>query len=633
MAGEEWKKNRVKEDQIYDIMTGYYPEIAAKISYKNDKGKGQTGLKYKRKRGFTDASIARARTEEIAKGANKAIRDKRFKNRNQEVAGLTGTAEDIYLTKTGREKTLEDVELYRQATSGYWKFVGGTEQYKLYGDQVWYMHGTRPRDAKKMFTDYVNNVFGDKTPRFSNIYSRAEDRLIKEATSLAEEIFNIAEDIVVKSFEKAEGGERAAEEIGFTEGEFEYVSHAEALARYKGTDKGKALEAQLKSDSKLSSANETDMVLLKDGVLESIIDVTEMPLTQKGQHGVTRVPPELVELIAEAKAGPEGKIGESDLPKLKQAVKSMFTNAIDKDYNPVIRKLKKEAGIGGKSGGGDMGDKKWDDVLRKIGEAAGKGPKDKVGTREMGELLGQKMRQVGFNKMSTKAAKQVAIEYIAHILGSMNAQSQGKFLQAHKVFEYSPSKMGVYAEIAMKVVPETLLFRTPLQDKHVNMYTGFNYTTAKAASVHQSIHDGGREHSRMQKRIYAGTKVTGTAVNGINAASTTAVMGLSRSARPTTTVAIPGNEEIEKALLSAVKDGLPDLAEKLAEGDVAGGKLKNRMYGMGTRTGGGSTMNNERQTRGATGMRRQKPTGQAMFWALPYVGVLQSEFIEDKSTE
>ena len=69
--------NKIPEDVAYTITTGYYPEIASKIKYKNKKGKGGTGKKFVRKRGFTDVSIEKERVR---------------KSRDTNLTGLAGGA-------------------------------------------------------------------------------------------------------------------------------------------------------------------------------------------------------------------------------------------------------------------------------------------------------------------------------------------------------------------------------------------------------------------------------------------------------------------------------------------------------------------------------------------------------------
>ena len=63
-------------------------------------------------------------------------------------------------------------------------------------------------------------------------------------------------------------------------------------------------------------------------------------------------------------------------------------------------------------------------------------------------------------------------------------------------------------------------------------------------------------------------------------------------------------------LIKELEGNLPDLSGRLGD---KGSKLKNRTYGLGKRR---------------RDMKIEQDKGRAMFWALPYVGVLQSEYIQ-----
>ena len=108
--------SKIPEDVAYTITTGYYPEIASKIKYKKKKGKGGTGKKFVRKRGFTDVSIEKERAR---------------KSRDTTIQGLAGgpmAGMNLLKRMVGTRDDPEQV---------YYKFTGGSENYKLFGDQVW----------------------------------------------------------------------------------------------------------------------------------------------------------------------------------------------------------------------------------------------------------------------------------------------------------------------------------------------------------------------------------------------------------------------------------------------------------------------------------------------------------------
>ena len=579
--------DKTPEHVAYTITSGFYPELAASLKYKRAaKGKGQVGQKYIRKRGFTDTSVVRAETRGMT---------------DLEKAAAVGGASAGSL----EGKSLYGEATYTDKTTGavrsYYKFRGGGEMYKLYGDLVWYMAGTRPSDERALFTDYITDVWGNKNPRFNKIYSRMEPLLAAEAIRLAEEMFDIALEEVEIELQACDGTQ-AAEESGYKEGDFEYMSHAEAIRRYPH------LAGQLKPTSELTRANSMDMVKIrgsgKDAVIEFVQDVTEMDVLSKGQHGVTRVPDELKDAIKSAKQ--EG----GSLSKIKEALINMYQNAIRSDYNPLIREMKQVAGIGGKSGKGKVGNKKWDDVLKGINEKVGKKPTDKVATQTIGKALGQNTWRVGYHEQHLKSAKQTSIEYVAHIMGSMNEAMQDGFKQSHRVYDFDDgSGQSVYATVPMEVDQETWFFK-PEVVKGTEVFSGYSATIGQELAAGVTMADNGLTHSKSQKQAYAMAKATGMTTSATGVGLATANMGSMKGARPTTLVTIPANDKLEEMLIKELEGNLPDLSGRLGD---KGSKLKNRTYGLGKRR---------------RDMKIEQDKGRAMFWALPYVGVLQSEYIQ-----
>jgi len=589
-----------KDDIAWTITTGFYPELAAGLKYTpKGKGKGPVGAKYLRKRGFTDSSIVREQSKSTKKG-------KTWTEQALDIAksGGKGGADAGSLSgkKLFAEKTFTDDT---GAARTYWKFRGGSESYKLHGDQVWYMGAAANSSVKgnsNIFQEYINDVWGNKNPDFANIYSRMEPRLAAEAIALAEDMFDMAIEEVEKELEAGAGTERSAEEIGYKEGDFEYMSHAEAMRRYPH------LQPQLKSSAKMSKANELDMVKIKgegeDAIIEHVQDVTEMDVLGKGQHGITRVPKELKEAIENAKSG-----GGTELAQIKEAMIRMYQKSIKSDYNPLIKKMKKEAGIGGKSGGGDVGDKKWDDVLKGINNSAKiDPPSSKVSTQTIGKVLGQTVWKTGFHKMNQKSAKQTSIEYIAHIMGSMNEAMASGFKQSHRVYDMG-NGMSVYATVPMEVNQNTWLFK-PEVVVGMDVFSGYSATQGQELKGKYGLQNHLRGRSKAQKQAYSMCKVTGMAASKTGIGMATANMGIVAGARPATVVTIPANEKIEKMLIDLMVDGMPDLAPLIGRG---GTRMKQNTFGLGKRK---------------RDMKREAPSKQPMFWALPYVGVLQSEFKE-----
>lgn len=105
------------------------------------------------------------------------------------------------------------------------------------------------------------------------------------------------------------------------------------------------------------------------------------------------------------------------------------------------------------------------------------------------------------------------------------------------------------------------------------------------------------------------------AASGTGVSAAIANMGITKGLAPATVVHYPAAGEIEEALIQDIKNGIPDIAKRLGRGPS--GKLGKRVYGLGNRK--------KRMDKGLS----SKQFKSVQFWALPYVGVLQSEYIED----
>ena len=108
------------------------------------------------------------------------------------------------------------------------------------------------------------------------------------------------------------------------------------------------------------------------------------------------------------------------------------------------------------------------------------------------------------------------------------------------------------------------------------------------------------------------TKITGTTYSRTGRGQAIAKMGLVKGARPATVVTIPAKGDLELYLQNQLIDALKSNKHAL-EGEVgrkAKKELGERMYGLG---------------KGRKKLRKQKNTDLTQFWALPYVGVLQSD--------
>jgi len=285
----------------------------------------------------------------------------------------------------------------------------------------------------------------------------------------------------------------------------------------------------------------------------------------------------------------------------------MFTSAITKDYNPVIRDMKAAAGIGGASGRGKMGGKGYGDVLKGLGKAVGK-PDNAVSTITIGNVLGLKMKEIGFHSSHEEVARKTSIEYVAHMLGTLNLDTNSTFSQSHRILDF-PNGQSLYANVPMITNPDTLLFETGAV-QGTEILTGYNATLAASEKAGHMTSTKAKEVSKLQKHAFSMTKVTGTTTSSTGRGIATANLGITKSARPATVVTIPASDKLEEALIKDIQNNIPDISKRLG---TKGSKLQRRMYGLGK--------NRKKMSKGTN-------PNDTQFWALPYIGVLGSDYIK-----
>lgn len=578
-----------KKDNIaYTITTGYYPEIAAEVGkqMKTGKGTGRIMQRSFKARGFTPASIQRQemlkkKDAMIAAGASEA-----------DILGLKGK---YGVTMFAKGKQHRDS----------YKFIGGDERYKLYGDQVWYMEGKRAR--KDMISDYLDE-YKMNGPQFQHAYSRAEGEMVSYAKELAEKVFDQSWDVALLEKHIAEGGEDVAEEMGFTVGDFEYMSVEAAIKD------GHKLQV-----SKSSAANNRDMVKVnkKTGQIEASFDVTEQVITQTGQHGITEtLPKDLIEVIKDLNPKNKGQ-----MEKLRQGVIKMFVKQIDKDYNPMIKYFKKS--LIKPQGQHNV---KWDTILKKILEKDKKTKKASV--KDLARnipsssnmpysqwmdpnvgIIEKPLEIEQFHMLDTgdKVRQQTSVEYIAHMLGSLTKEVNENFQQAHKVKEMDGEN--VYAIVPMKTHmggPEHLLFDRAAPDKAA-LVTGFNATLALEKKALLLAGESVSEIYRKQANAFMTAKMSNDNNTALGPATSGVLNNLaSQALRPSTAIMLPAPKDIHAFLVSMLEGAVPD-KKKIK-------KMQSRLYG--------NVLGMDKREK----FKRQNHD--TMFWALPYIGVMQSERAE-----
>jgi hypothetical protein len=630
------------KDIAYQIIAGYYPDIASGMKYVTGSsnagiGKsGSTGAKYKLKEGFSDASINRARMAEVVQqtqtgtGADKVVN---WKKRAKAMAGLQGT--DVLGVKGEGAKVEYGPQTIRGGdTITSWQWKGGSQKYRLYGDMVWYMHGLK---KKNLLLEYLrqkdkkgDNVFGDKIPPFAQVYKDTEPELQKVASALAKEFFrkSLNKKIMNEFFEgsmgsiskKLKAGGQTQEEMGYSTENFEYMSFAEAKAKGLVDEK-----------SKYSKANDRDMVKInkKTRMVESILDVTEMGATELG-HGMVEGDSETSYMLDEVIADIDPDDNDS-LNTVARALEMVFMNAINSEFNPTIRYLKEYAAKQGVKKGVSFDDimKQVQDDMKKATIAAGKEMKvDKHGNEiipkvsvanlalnsglqavdEAGKAIFRDMVEGG-------KASQEGLSYIVHMLATMGADTRYKYQQAHRVADV-PGGESVYAIIPLRQFAASnqkrgLEFDENLSGK-AEMLVGYSATLALEVASGEITRLQAKNIMQAQKRNFMYTRVNGPNHNGRNSALGATANNLrSTSTMRTTTASYVGTKQLDKffaAIMDTIRADPREMNKAIKE------VLSTRMFGW-----------DPTSSRAGKRLNKAKWENKTQFWALPYVGIQHSE--------
>jgi len=579
------------KDPAYTITTGFYPEIAASAKkIKSGKGSGRVMQRHLNVRGFTPNSVQK---QEMLSLKNALIAQGSVGGVSSESAILNLVGGHQYSNQVGTTpmfaKTSHDRDSY--------KYIGGTEEYKLYGDQVWYMHGERKDGA--LLSEYLSKA-GMTGPQFQTVFSNARADMVRAAYKLAEKAFEESWDVAKLETSFKDAGEMVAEEIGFESGSFRYMSVAAAIKE------GHKLQA-----SKSSEANIRDMVKVDaKGNIVATYDVTEQLITTVGQHGITKEPDrELVAAIKEL--DPDNDV---QMEGVRQGVIKMFIGQAD-DYNDVIKHLKKMADPKGKKGDAI----KWDDILKK----AKKKDKSKASVKDLAKFqrgnpslvqhpaMSNKMTGniTNLETMSTEESvkNQTSLEYIAHMLGTVTGEMNKNFKQTHKVKEMAGDN--VYAVVPMKTGRDLLFMQGVIQQ--TQLVTGANATIALDFAGRLVVDDNQRAIGREQNHKFMVAKANQGVMQKYRSGYRSHVQTNLRNKglRPATNVSIPAGDKLEDFLRGVLADVQPNMKKiKAMQSNLKKNKLGLKMDSKGKALK--SFSNRENNT---------------MFWALPYIGVMQSQ--------
>ena len=647
----------LKDDIVFAITTGYYPQMASEVNYMGSYPKsgrpgkqGSTGGKYALVSGWSANSIRQEKyrfppdspdkryktgIRKWDAGLTKGQKDKKKREHRRQIfedqksRGVTGDARDVRRkdwtpskTKAGKEWKAGPIEAY--------KWIGGSDKYRIFGDQIWYMHGVR-RD--KILMNYVDGFnkgdFGahKMAPNFQNIYSKTEPKLIEEARTTANLVFNNALDEVQleEAFESGAAGEIT--EMGYKAGDYEYMPYAQAKAQDKGYWLDPEMSELLDKKVKDSAANVRDMVKVqhtnKGAVMERIFDVTEMSLGEPGQHGIVETSKELKTAIKSAIAtGGDPKSPEMKI--LKTEVEQMFIKAITNDYNPVIVRMKEAAEKAFEDRTGKK--KRLTDmkaIVKEFKEAGHVGKKGKVRVEDIASASGMKLVDHARRSHYKDAYSGTALKYVTHMLATWGDKIGNDYTQAHRVGNVEGGQ-SIYAFVKMKQYAASNkdrameFWETAPAGKGTWLLTGYSATLALSVNAKEMSQDESLLTSYNHKRGFMMARATGSHSTHMGSV----ISGITNhpGAKPqmSTQIFTPSPQSLNKMLQSMLDDLRPDQSSLLTRG--IGPTLKSGVYGYN------ATAKRRQGKLTRTGHNQSK----AGFWALPYVGIMTSEHVERK---
>jgi hypothetical protein len=212
-----------------------------------------------------------------------------------------------------------------------------------------------------------------------------------------------------------------------------------------------------------------------------------------------------------------------------------------------------------------------------------------------------------------KAMEQTSLEHIAHMLGTLTEDMNETFRQTHKVKELEGGN-SIYAVVPMKSHiggKDNLLFQLDVIDD-TYLTVGERATVAIEAKALEAAGDSARAVVHTQNNQYMVAKSSKSGGHRVRGMTHSAYQNNQRNKglRPTTNVSIPAGDKLEKLLISLLEGVIPDLSK------IEGMKGQLEASTMGLVMGQGGR---------ATG-KFSKTERNTMFWALPYIGVLQSEY-------
>ena len=591
--------NEIPEEVVYTITSGFYPKLFSQDKgWKSGIGRGRKGMQWKAVQGFSEGSLKRVDGKRI-EGRDKyqdffrKMRPTKWggsgKSWDKALEEVDGLTEDDIIGQSekgvGKGKFKSEAEMKANLTLT--QFIGNNETYKLWGSKVWYQHGWK-ENKKQMETDLDNWLKQKDASYLTNIYSKAEEGLVRIAVDMAHDVFG-------KALDK-DNLRDDLESVG-KEADVPEEERKEVAGVYGGAEKVDSIPPEFK---KVSQARSADLKYrMKDGTA-LYMDSTEMPLHQANQHGITEEGAK--EMEKAIKAAKEG--GEKEIEALRKAVVNMFVKNID-DNNKTITKLVTKALPK------EADQKKGIDSVLKIMQKIKKDNQDpkkrtrggdpKAAVSDIAKILGI--------SMSKPNAENTALKYIIHSIVNLAGDANQNFRQGHLAGKMTNpltnAEENLYASVPMKLrnmkqgIPQFVKsVVTAKPPDGVVMLFGESHGLAIMEREKNLGRAVASETKARQIQAFQNGKIIGTSANNSAMGQAGANMELSMRCRPSTTVTFA-----PKVFEGIIKD-LPKIINNSIVGDEK--ILKNAENHMSRQKG-----------------HKLKDYKSLKFWAMPYIGLME----------
>lgn len=579
--------NKIPEDMVYTITTGFYPQLfSGNTKWKGGfYNKGRKGMQWKSQKGWSKGTLKEIGGKKIDKGSYSSFlrsmaplttqgkENTKRKSWSQAAAKHLTPDEAEAAFQRGREEGMVS-EAEMQDNLTYYKFMGNNEQYKLWGTKVWWQEGQRkkPAEMEKDINEWSFKEYSNNTKKLSThleqMYSNKEGELIDLAVELADKVFGKAID---------EDNLRTDLETVGKEAEVPEEERKEA-----GEGGGEKVNSMSEKLSKISRARGLDIKYRMEDGTALYLDSTEMPLHQENQHGIVeQVEVDMRKAIESAKKMEKGWKGD-----LLKSVTTMFSHNIS-IYNPIISKM-----MGGPQKEKGDAKKEFMKIMGKITQANKKN-KDRPDPRAtVAELTGHLAVEKGQENVQDTARK-----YVVHTVMNLMGNANKNYRQGHLVGNIGGQN--TYASVAMQLteasgVPQ---FDEAFMKANTEILQGETHFLAIQQKDRQLKAGVTAETQARQMQAFMQGKITGVTASGQRHSQANAQLNVRQNVRQSTTVTFA-----PKAL-GKMLDKIPDM--------VGDNVNKNHMTKTASAFMANKSKNKLAQYRSVK------------FWAMPYLGLME----------